>query len=123
MRFWILVLLAVMFTGCAAQAPKTTVKPANDFRPRARCKVLGKAKTSHVAVMVEKDCFRPGLTTVGIVVLNPEKKGTVAADHAAQAMIAILGFRPALQMIVASKHKRLPFMLAAVVDRATVAQK
>lgn len=122
-------LLIMATTGCAVsrkhEATHAQFKPANNWRPGSRCKTVGQARTSHIAVIVQKDCFRAGLTTVGILVLNPEKKGAVAAEHAVQAVIAILGYRPAsLPVIVAGKQGEHTFMLTAVADSTgTVARK
>jgi hypothetical protein len=91
----------------AAPAPKP-------WKKSKRCKTLGKAKTSHVAVLVERNCLRNGLTTVNMVVLNKEREGKVAADHAAQATIAILGFKPTLTLLFMGKLKGKVFYLTAV---------
>ena len=116
------VLLVMVGGGCAAQAAQhndsahkvSAFKPARNWKPGKRCRTLGKALTSHVAVIVQKDCWRAGVTSVGIVVLNTERGGAVADAHTKQALIAILGYHPALAILVASKHKHLPFALSLV---------
>ncbi len=115
-------LLVMVGGGCAALASQhndsahkaSTFKPARNWEPGKRCRTLGKALTSHVAVLVQKDCWRAGVTSVGIVVLNTERGGAVADQHTKQALIAILGYHPALSILVASKHKHLPFALSLV---------
>ena len=78
----------------------------------------GQAMTTHVAVMVEKNCLKNGLTTVNMVVLNPEPKGNVkggvAAEHATQAITAILGFKPVLKIVLYGKKKGKTFFLTVV---------
>jgi len=112
-------ILVTVASGCAMVHEHDTVVRGNramakEWKPSKRCKTLGKAKTSHVAIVVQKDCFRNGVTTVGIVVLNTEKKGAVADQHTKQALFSILGYHPALALVVASRHKYLPFALAVV---------
>jgi hypothetical protein len=96
------------------------------WKPSKRCKVLGKAMTTHVAVLVERNCLKNGVTTVNMVVLNKEKKGTVAARHAGTAITSILGFRPVLKVLFYGKAKGKPFFLTAVTgisSAGTVAAK
>jgi len=108
-------------SGCAAnvhpdhahtvKAPKAKAKP---WKPGKRCKTIGKAMTSHMAVMVERNCLKNGVTTANIVVLNSEDKGKVAAGHAAQAITSILGFRPQLKILFYGKAKGKTFFMTAV---------
>lgn len=115
--------MSQMLVGCAAQthdhghavkAPKQSM--AKEWKPGKRCKQIGKAKTSHVAVLVERNCLKNGLTTVNMLVLNSEKKGLVAADHAAQAVTSILGYKPTLKVLVYGKSHGKVFFLAAVTE-------
>ena len=66
----------------------------------------------------EKNCLKNGLTTVNMVVLNPEPKGNVkggvAAEHATQAITAILGFKPVLKIVLYGKKKGKTFFLTVV---------
>lgn len=112
-------LLVLGTSGCATAHEqhahkRSTVKPANNWRPGARCKQLGKAMTTHVAVLVEKNCLRNGLTTVNMVILNKEKKGTVAGEHAVQAVTSILGFKPKMKILFYGKMKGKLLVMAAV---------
>ena len=124
----------VMAAGCARVHEHETVVRGNkaiakDWKPSKRCKTLGKAVTSHVAVLVERNCLRNGLTTVNMMVLNPEKKGNIkggiAAEHAVQAVTSILGFKPRLAILFYGKTKGKTFFLTAVMesDKRTVAAK
>lgn len=123
--------LSQFLVGCAVRKPCATVThkhPApkvKDWKPSKRCKTLGKAMTTHVAVLVERNCLKNGVTTVNIVVLNKEKKGTVAARHATQAITSILGFKPVLKILFYGKAKGKPFFLTAVtgIGSTTVAKR
>jgi len=114
-------------TGCAVQARQSkhthTVKatPKAKAKPNARCRVLGKAKTSHMGVVVERNCLKNGVTTATIMVLNREDNGRVAADHAAQAVISILRFRPELALVLSGKAKGYVFYVMAVTGAQSLA--
>ena len=92
---------------------------AKTWKPGRRCKVIGKAMTSHVRVRVDRDCTAKNATMVSIVVLNPERKSRIAMEHAAQAVVRILGYAPNLQAVVYSKWKGRPFLLAVVTGSST----
>ena len=124
----------VMAAGCATVHEHETVVRGNkaiakEWKPSKRCKTLGKAVTSHVAVLVARDCLKKGTTTVNMLVLNPEKKGNVkggiAAEHAVQAVTSILGYKPKLQILFYGQTKGKTFFLTVVVesDKRTVAAK
>jgi len=124
------VMVFVLSQGCAAQTHGHTVTAsakamAKAWKPSKRCKTLGKAMTTHVAVLVERNCLKNGVTTVNMVVLNKEKKGTVAARHATQAITSILGFKPVLKILFYGKAKGKPFFLTAVtgIGSTTVAKR
>jgi hypothetical protein len=117
----VLALAFLLSVGCAANmhrdhghTAKAPQAKAQDWKPGKRCKTVGKAMTSHMAVMVERNCLKNGVTTANIVVLNSEKKGTVAAGHAAQAITSILGFKPQLKVLFYGKAKGKVFFLTAV---------
>lgn len=105
-------------------------RKAKTWKPGKRCKVLGKALTTHVSVLVEHNCLKNGVTTVNMVVLNSEPKGKVkggvAADHAVQALTSILGFKPKLKILLYGKTKGKVFFLTVVTGisgSATVANR
>lgn len=119
--------LGNLLSGCAVnshahKAPSfKTARPQKNFKPGRRCKQLGKAVTSHVAVLVERNCFRNGLTTVNMLVLNKANKGKVAAEHAVQAVTSILGFKPKLRILFYGKTKGRVFFMTAVTGSANAA--
>lgn len=118
--------LVMVASGCNAHATHkhvstlTTPMPKN-WKPGKRCKTVGKAMTSHVAVLVERNCLKNGLTTVNMIVLNKEKKGNVAAEHAVQAVTSILGFKPVLKILFYGKTKGKVFFMTAVTGVMEVA--
>ncbi len=113
--------ILILSTGCAvrhaghkhgiAKAPKGFGKM---WKPGRRCKPLGKVVTKNVAVMVERNCLRNGVTTVGILVLNTANKGKLAASDAAQGVVSVLGFRPTLATVFVGKIKKSVFILSVV---------
>lgn len=114
-----------LLSGCAGnihanEAPsfKTAKPPKKNWKPGRRCKRIGQAVTSHVAVLVERNCFRAGLTTVNMLVLNKANKGKTAAKHAVQAVTSILGFKPNLKILFYGKTKGKVFFMTAVTGSA-----
>jgi len=123
------VLVSLLFgTGCAAQTHNPTAhKPkktqtAQPSKLSSRCKVLGKAKTSHAYVVVTRGCMSRSTTSVSIVVLNQEKRGKIAGDHAMQAVTSILGYRPKLGLLSFGTVKGKYLVVAAVIDPSLALQ-
>lgn len=121
--------LANMGAGCAV-TPKAQMavhhkhnmtpaarKLAQGWAPTTRCKTLSKGYSKHVAVIVQQDCFQRGMTTVGIVVLDNEANGTIAAKDAVGMITATLGYKPALATVAFGKDKGKVFMLNVVVPK------
>ena len=126
-------ILVMVSTGCAAvahdshghavkSAPKAMAKV---WKPGRRCRTLGTEHSKRVAVMVQKDCIKNGVTTVAIVVLDNSNKGKDAAKDAVFMVKRILGFDPVLKAVVVGKDKGKVFMLTVVTgaSSATVANR
>ena len=120
-----LVLAVFMTLGCGAAQTQThghnTVKApafakgmAKDWKPSARCKKLGTRTTPNVGVLVERNCLKSGVTTVGIVVFNKSRNGKTAARDSARLVVDILGFRPKLTALFVGRTGGHMFMLSAV---------
>ncbi len=123
-------ILVLSATGCAVTARKHKAhvaapgfKVARNWKPGKRCKTIGKAITSHVSVLVQRDCLRNGMTTVAMTILNGEAKdgvkGGVAGEHGVQAVTAILGYKPKLALLFYGTTKGVHVVLAAVTGAAT----
>jgi len=118
---WVLLAVATG-TGCAAvahdghghQLKAAPMAMANAWKPGKRCKTLSKGYNDNVAVIIQKNCIRNGVTSVGIVVLNNADKGKVAAKDAVGMITATLGFRPILKAVLVGKDKGKVFILAVV---------
>jgi hypothetical protein len=109
--------------GCAAVAKDAHVGhhhgggrklAAQAWKPGKRCKTLSKGYSDNVAVIVQKNCIQNGVTSVGMVVLNNEDKGKVAAKDAVGMITATLGFKPILKAVLVGKDKGKVFILAIV---------
>ena len=86
-------------------------------KPTSRCKLIGRAKTPNVAVLVERDCLKNGLTTVNIVVLNTAKKGTIAAEDSIKLITNILGFVPHLKLMFYGRVKGYIYYMCAATEQ------
>lgn len=107
-------LVFFIFSGCHAHAyyhKKPTKETAKSlkYKPPARCKQIGLHKDSTLSVLVQKDCLKPGLTTVAIFVAPSVIQGAkakeamnVIAKKAWQVMVHILRFKPKLALITAN---------------------
>jgi len=125
-----LALAIVMTLGCGAaqsqthgvqhahhdgvKAPSLPRGMGKDWTASARCKKLGTRTTPNVGVLVERNCMRPGLTTVGIVVFNNSRNGVTAARDSARLVLDILGFKPKLTILFVGKTGGKVFFLSAV---------
>lgn len=107
--------LVVLFSGCAAPHQhihkQPTMKP---WKPGPRCKIIGQERTSNIAVIIERNCMKNGVTTISMVVLNNKKNGTVAATDGARLIKKILGYKPTMAVLLYGKAKGLPFFLCIV---------
>jgi hypothetical protein len=118
MFFGLLIALAAVLTeGCAVNAhhhdhgmPVVTVQKPH------RCQRLGQSISRNASVLIERNCFRNGVTTVGIVVHNTRDNGKLAARDSARAIKRILGFHPRLVTLFLGKTSGQVFMLSTVVD-------
>lgn len=120
------VVLAVLMTvGCngihkvhdtthANHVHPSGLKPLPITTVRGRCKTLGKSITKNASVLVERNCFRNGVTTVNIVIHNKAHKGKAAAQDSVKAVTRILGFRPKLTILFMGKLKGQLFLMAVV---------
>lgn len=99
--------------GCSAHSHK--VASAQKVDPSlSRCKTVGKKIGKHVTVLIRKDCLRAGKSEVVVwfhtlkstmtqeQAVEEVKLGTVEAT---EAMISILGFKPALALLPVPKVK------------------
>jgi len=107
--------MVAMVGGCAI-SHKTDIGTIakKKWKKNPRCKVIGKAHTPNIAVLVERNCLRNGLTTVNMIVLNTSNKGKTAAEDGVKLITKILGFKPVLTILFYGKAKGLPFFLCAV---------
>lgn len=124
--FGLLVFIA-MVGGCAgieAHQHTHTKAPAH-FKVGKRCRTIGKDWNEKVAVLVQKNCVRNGVTTVAMVIFDTRDKGKAAALSAVHMVKRILGFDPVLRALVITKDKGTPFILSVVTDvnNPTVAAK
>jgi hypothetical protein len=117
--FGLLVFIA-MVSGCAATATPghqhTHVKTPAHFKVSKRCRTIGKDYNEKVAVLVQKNCVRNGVTTVALVIFDTKNKGKAAALSAVMMVKRILGFDPVLRTLVVGKDKGTPFILSVVTD-------
>jgi len=109
-------LFPLVFLGCSAHGHQHAVKTptVKDWAPSKRCRTIAKVRTANVAVMVERNCFRNGVTTVGMVTLNNRGNGDVAARDAVILVKNALGFTPRLTALFYGKTHGKLFILAAV---------
>ena len=96
------------------KAPALARGMTGDWKPGARCKTLGKRMTPNVGVLVERDCLKSGVTTVGIVVFNTTRKGKTAARDSARLVVDILGFKPKLTALFVGRTGKNVFILSVV---------
>ena len=108
----LLTLIMLMGAGCTHQVHQAPLAPRLTSKP-SRCVTIGKAATSNVVVMVERNCLKNGVTTVSILVLKPKNK-KLAAKEGAQLILRILKFRPKLAILFYGKTKGMPFFLTVV---------
>lgn len=107
--------MVAMMSGCALNhKPDIGSIAQKKWKKSPRCKVLGKASTRNVAVLVERNCLRNGLTTVNMIVLNTSNKGKDAAEDGVRLITKLLGFKPVLTILFYGKAKGLPFFMCAV---------
>jgi hypothetical protein len=122
--FGLLVFLSLV-GGCAAVPAHKHVKAPAYFKVGKRCRTIGKDYNEKVAVLVQKNCVRNGVTTVAMVIFDTRDKGKAAALSAVHMVKRILGFDPVLRALVIGKDKGVPFILSVVTDinNPTVAAK
>lgn len=113
----LVVLFALVGMGCGAHRHQHSIKAptVKEWAPSKSCRTLAKVRTANVAVMVERNCLRKGVTTVGMITLNNEGNGSVAARDAAVLVKRVLGFTPRLAALFYGKTSGKVFILAAVV--------
>lgn len=110
-----LVLMVLVFSGCAHTHKHTT--PKVTAVKSHRCRTLGKAVTPNASVIIHKNCIKNGVTTVAIVVHSKHRVKEAARD-AVLVIKDMLGFAPSLHAIVMGEDKKTPFILAVVGDSA-----
>lgn len=113
--FGLLVFLSLV-SGCAQvhKHQHTHAKAPAHFKVSKRCRVIGKDHNEKVAVLIQKNCVRNGITTVAMVILDTRNKGKDAALSAVMMVKRILGFDPVLRTLVVGKDKGVPFILSVV---------
>jgi len=127
LAFCLGLIVVALSQGCSAQAHQHNYShkalkaphnaPAVSWNgPKARCRRYQPVVTRNVSVLVERNCFRHGLTTVGMVIHNTRDKGKAAAKDAVKATTRILGYRPSLSTLFMGRTNGQVFILAAVVD-------
>jgi len=124
--FGLLVFLSLV-SGCAkvSKHQHTHAKAPAHFQVSKRCRTIGKDYNEKVAVLVQKNCVRNGVTTVAMVVFDTRDKGKAAALSAVHMIKRILGFDPVLRTLVVGKDKGTPFILSVItgVNNPAVAAK
>jgi len=121
-RLMVILVALVLGTGCAdmmhkhRHAAQVKTPVMKDWKPGKRCHVLARVKTANVAVMIERNCLKNGVTTVNMLVLNPEDKGRVAAEDAVRIVTSVLKFKPTLAALFYGKTQGKVFILAAVTE-------
>ncbi|MCK5016336.1 MAG: hypothetical protein KAS32_04615 [Candidatus Peribacteraceae bacterium] len=119
LTYLLVALGGIVTTGCATYfTPTIDSLVQKKWTPNPRCKVIGKAHTPNVAVLVEKNCLKNGLTSVNIIVLSTKKDGKKAAEEGVKLVTKILGFKPKLGLLFYGKAKGLPFFMCAVMGVA-----
>lgn len=119
-----LVVIVAALTGCAPHAKvhthtaKKTTVAKKTWKPGPRCRIIGKAATKNIGVIVERNCMKNGVTTVTMMVLNKAKKGAIAAKDGVTLVTRILGFKPKLAVLFYGNAKGHPFFLCAVIGIA-----
>ena len=101
--------------GCSAAHSHKSPTVVKKVDPSlSRCKTVGKKIGKHVTVLIRKDCLRAGKSEVVVwfhtlkstmtqeQAVEEVKLGTVEAT---EAMISILGFKPALALLPVPKVK------------------
>lgn len=103
-------------SGCAPvhTHKHTHVQTPTHFKVSPRCRTIGKDYNEKVAVLIQKNCVRNGVTTVAMVIFDTRDKGKAAAVSAVMMVKRILGFDPVLRTLVVGKDKGTPFILSVV---------
>lgn len=112
------IIMALMLLGsaCAMKHDSTTIETAQkkEWRAHARCRTLGKRTGDYATVLIQKNCLKNGVTTVSVLVTNVYQKGAAAAEETYKFIMEVLKFKPKMEVLVVSKHQKMPFMVFIV---------
>jgi len=102
----VLFVLVFVLSGCSstAQVKVSQPKTVKFFQPNKRCRLVGANKTKGVAVVVRRNCFLNGITSVTILVIDTSKRNRkIVTEQGTRMLISILRFVPQLSLVVAGK--------------------
>lgn len=111
------IIFALMLLGSACSvhtAPTIESAQKKGWKAHPRCRTLGKRTGDYATVLIQRNCLRNGVTTVSVLVTNVYQKGAAAAEETYKFILEVLKFKPKLEVLVVSKHQKMPFMVFIV---------
>ena len=112
MRYLVVLAFVSLIMACHHPAPVKTAKTTT-WTPNVRCRTLGTSKINNWGVVVHKDCWKKGLTTVTFFFKPPVSE--LEYRDALNAAKTILGYpNPKLFPLFTSKDRNVVIILMGV---------